>query len=215
MTTTTHQLIATLSRDVSRVGRYALMKRLVLGITGGAFITTVFLTNTLGTRPDLGEAIHGFSFWFKISYTMSLGLISTYAVARLAQPLPAHPGRLWLLAVPVLVLAGIAIGELAHTPNAEWLAMWLGRSWKQCPWVVLMLACPIFVGLIWSFRKLAPTRLRAAGAIAGLCAGAWSATIYCLHCPEVSGIFVLTWYTLGMLLAALIGALAGPPLLRW
>jgi hypothetical protein len=31
---------------------------------------------------------------------------------------------------------------------------------------------PIFIGLLRSFRKLAPTRLRAAGATAGLAAGA-------------------------------------------
>ena len=93
--------------------------------------------------------------------------------------------------------------------------MWLGHSWMVCPWLVLALAMPIFVGLLWSFRRLAPTRLRAAGAAAGLAAGAFAATVYCLHCPEVSAIFVLTWYSLGILLAASVGALLGPRLLRW
>lgn len=87
--------------------------------------------------------------------------------------------------------------------------------WKICPWLLLILAAPIFIGLLWSFRRLAPTRLRAAGAAAGFAAGAWAATLYCLHCPEVSAIFVLTWYTLGMLLAAGVGALLGPRVLRW
>jgi hypothetical protein len=41
------------------------------------------------------------------------------------------------------------------------------------------------------------------GGDGGLTAGAWGATLYCLHCPEVSAIFVLTWYTLGISLAAL------------
>lgn len=90
-----------------------------------------------------------------------------------------------------------------------------GASWKVCPWLVLTLAMPIFIGLLWSFRRLAPTRLREAGAAAGLAAGAWAATIYCLHCPEVSAIFVLTWYSLGILLAALAAAFLGPRLLRW
>ena len=58
-------------------------------------------------------------------------------------------------------------------------------------------------------------RLRAAGAAAGLGAGAWAATIYCLHCPEASALFVLTWYSLGILLATAIGALVGPRFLRW
>ena len=104
---------------------------------------------------------------------------------------------------------------MAHVRRADWLAMWLGQSWKKCPWLVLMLRRRSSSALLWSFRRLAPTRLRAAGAAAGLAAGAWAATLYCLHCPEVSAIFVLTWYTLGILLAAAIGAMVGPRLLRW
>jgi hypothetical protein len=93
--------------------------------------------------------------------------------------------------------------------------MWLGQSWRVCSSLVFLLSIPIFGGLLWSFRRLAPSRLRAAGATAGLAAGAWGATLYCLHCPEVSAIFVLTWYTLGIGLAALLGAIVGPRLLRW
>jgi len=57
--------------------------------------------------------------------------------------------------------------------------------------------------------------LRLTGAAAGLAAGASAATLYGLHCPEVSALFVLIWYSLGMLVAAAIGALAGPRVLRW
>lgn len=211
----TEQLIATLSRDVPRVSRYAVTRRIVLGIAAGAIVTMVLVTTILGVRPDLLVAMHGFSFWMKWTYTASLGVGAIYAITRLARPTPFALQGLWLLAVPVLVLAGIGVGELAHTPSTEWLAMWLGQSWTRCPWLVLSLSAPIFVGLLWSFRKLAPTRMRAAGAVAGLGAGAWAATIYCFHCPEVSAIFVLTWYSLGILLAAGIGALLGPRLLRW
>ena len=80
---------------------------------------------------------------------------------------------------------------------------------------MLGLAAPLFLGLLWSFRRLAPTRLRAAGAAAGLSAGACAAAVYCLHCPEASAIFVLTWYSLGIALAGALGALLGPRLLRW
>ena len=104
---------------------------------------------------------------------------------------------------------------MARVPPSHWLAMWLGLSWKVCSALVFLLSLPIFAGLLWSYRAMAPTRLRLAGATAGFAAGAWSATIYCLHCPEVSAIFVLTWYTLGIALAALLGALVGPRLMRW
>jgi hypothetical protein len=73
----------------------------------------------------------------------------------------------------------------------------------------------MYIGLLWSFRRFAPQRMRAAGAVAGLAAGAWGATIYSLHCQESAAIFVLTWYSLGMVLATTIGAALGTRLLRW
>lgn len=212
---TTEQLIVALSADVPRVSRHALLKRLGIGILGGVLVAMAGVLAVLGVRPDLQIAMHGFSFWMKWAYTISLGFGAIYAVSRLARPVPSSLKGLWLLAIPVLVLAGIGIGELASTPSRDWLAMWLSKSWKVCPWLVLALAVPIFIGLLWAFRRLAPTRLRAAGAAAGLAAGAWAATIYCVHCPEVSAIFVLTWYSLGILLAAGAGALLGPRFMRW
>lgn len=215
MKMTTEHLIETLSRDVPRVSRYALVKRVALGVAAGGLVAMILVSLTLGVRPDLKVAMHGFPFWMKWTYTTSLGIGAIYAITRLGRPTPFSLRNLWLLAIPALILTGIGVGELARTPSADWLALWLGRSWTLCPWLVLALAAPIFVGLLWSFRKLAPTNLRAAGAVAGLGAGAWAATIYCLHCPEESAIFVLTWYSLGILLAAGAGALLGPRLLRW
>jgi len=211
----TDDLIRTLATKVRPVRRYALGRRIALGIIGGGVVTLALVAAGLGFRPDLSLAMHGFSFWMKWTYTVSLGILAIAATIRLARP-EAPPMRwLWLLAVPILLLAGIGLGELADTPTRDWLAMWLGQSWLVCPWLVLALSMPIFIGLLWSFRRLAPTRLRAAGAAAGLAAGAWAATLYCLHCPEVSAIFVLTWYSLGIGLAATLGALIGPYFLRW
>ena len=159
--------------------------------------------------------MQGPAFWIKWGYTLSLSAVALAVTAQLARPDTGRVRGLWLIAVPVMLLACLGFLELARTPPSAWLTMWLGQSWKTCPWRVLSLSAPIFAGLLWSFRKLAPSRLRAAGAAAGLSAGAFAATVYCLHCPEVSAIFVLTWYSLGILLATLLGALLGPRLLRW
>jgi hypothetical protein len=211
----TQQLIERLSRDVPRVTRHTPEKRVGFGIIVGCLVTLVWVTTVLGIRPDLQVALYGFSFWMKCGYTIALGIAAAYAVIRLAKPQPGSLGSSWLLTVPVSILAAIGISELVRTPSDRWLAIWLGQSWMNCPWLVLTLAAPIFVGLLWSFRKLAPTRLRAAGAAAGLASGAWAATLYCLHCPETSALFVLTWYSLGIILAAGTGAVLGPRLLRW
>ena len=211
----TDELITLLAADVRPVARGAVGWLLARGVMVGAFASTLLIAATLGFRPDLWLAMHGATFWMKWGYTISLATVAIAVTARLARPDSGSLRRLWLIAIPVLALAVAGVGELIRTPRSEWLEMWLGHTWSKCPWLVLMLAVPIFIGLLWSFRRLAPTRLRAAGAAAGLAAGALSATVYCLHCPEVSAIFVLTWYSLGILLAASLGAVVGPRLLRW
>ncbi|ATQ44617.1 DUF1109 domain-containing protein [Caulobacter mirabilis] len=212
----TERLIEQLARDVRPVRRHGVARRLAVGLVCGAAVSTALLLLWMGPRPDLAAAMRGGVFWMKWGYTIAIALIAALATIRLARPDDAGGERwLWLLLAPVLLLAGAGVAELLGAPQGMWLSMWLGHSWKSCPWRVLLLALPIFVGLLWAFRRLAPTRLRAAGATAGLASGAFAATVYCLHCPEVSALFVLTWYSLGILLAAGLGALLGPRLLRW
>jgi hypothetical protein len=211
----TDDLIAQLSSDVPPVRRHMLGWRIAVGILVGMLVSGAYVVLAMGVRPDIGTAMHGFSFWMKWGYTISLAIAALIMTAQLARPDSGRLRWLWLMGIPVLLLAGLGVAELVRTPPGDWLAMWLGQSWMVCPWRVLALAMPIFVGLLWSFRRLAPTRLRAAGAAAGLAAGAFAATVYCIHCPEVSAIFVLTWYSLGILLASSLGALLGPRLLRW
>ena len=211
----TDDLIANLAADVSPVPRYALSRRLAAGLALGAVVTLLAVGAGLGFRPDLWLAMHGAMFWIKWLYTGSLALCASLATLRLARPDAGMTGWLWMACLPVLGLVAISVDELASVPSSQWLAMWLGASWKVCSTNVFLLSVPIFAGLLRSFRRLAPTRLRLAGATAGLTAGAWGATLYCLHCPESSAIFVLTWYTLGMALAAAVGAMLGPRLLRW
>lgn len=211
----TEDLISALAADVPPVPRHSLSRRLIAGLVSGGLLTLAAVGLGLGFRADLWLAMHGGMFWVKWLYTGSLALCATLATLRLARPDAGVAGWLWVACLPVLGLMLISVQELASVPSSQWLAMWLGMSWKVCSTNVFLLSLPIFGGLLWSFRRLAPTRLRLAGATAGLTAGAWGATLYCLHCPESAAIFVLTWYTLGMAAAAAGGALLGPRLLRW
>jgi len=211
----TDELIKALAQDLKPVRRHALGRRMCLGLVLGSLASLFLIGRMLGFRPDLWIAMQGATFWMKWTYTISLAACATAATAKLARPDSGSLAWLWILAIPVAGLGIISINELAHTPPGDWLKMWLGASWRVCSSLVFLLSVPIFAGLLWAFRRMAPTRLRAAGATAGLTAGAWSATLYCLHCPEVSAIFVLTWYSLGIAFAAMLGALLGPRLLRW
>jgi len=73
----------------------------------------------------------------------------------------------------------------------------------------------VLAGIVWAFRRLAPTNLPLAGLLAGLASGSAAAVVYALFCPETTAAFLATWYTLGILAAGLIGLLVGPRLLRW
>jgi hypothetical protein len=211
----TEDLIAQLAQDSRPVRPDAVVRRLVLGIGIGALISAVLVVLWLGPRDNVGAAMQGASYWIKWAYTLSLATAALAMTAQLARPDTGRVRGLWLIAIPVLLLASVGALELLRAPRSDWLSLWLGQSWTVCPLLVLILAVPIFGGLLWSFRQLAPTQLRAAGAAAGLTAGAFAASVYCLHCPEVSALFVLTWYSLGILLATFAGAMLGPRLLRW
>lgn len=211
----TDDLIRSLAGHIVPISRYQVERRVALGIGGGAIVTLTAIALTLGFRPDLGPAMHGFAFWMKWAYTISLAVGAIAATIHLSRPDATRAQWLWLLVLPLGLLAAVALSELVRTPVDSWEPLWLGQSWTKCSMLVAGLSIPIFIGLLWSFRQLAPTRLRLTGAAAGLASGACAATLYGLHCPEASALFVLTWYTLGMAMAALAGAFFGPRLLRW
>ena len=136
-------------------------------------------------------------------------------VTRLGRP--GVPTGLAAYGVPVVfcgsaVFAGI---DLALLPRELWMPAWLGLTWTICAQNILLMS--VFAApLIWlGARALAPTRPMASGAALGLLTGAIAATAYGLHCPEATAPFVATWYTLGMALAAGIGAVVGRFALRW
>jgi hypothetical protein len=138
----TDDLITRLAKDVPPVRRGATVMRLALGILLGALVSATVVVLALGIRPDLGLAMRGTAFWIKWGYTFSLALAAIVMTVQLARPDSARLRWTWLLAVPVVLLTGLGVAELARTPPALWLAMWLGHSWMICPWLVLALAWP-------------------------------------------------------------------------
>jgi hypothetical protein len=62
---------------------------------------------------------------------------------------------------------------------------------------------------------MAPTRQRLVGFSAGCLAGAAAAALHAIHCNETAAAFVVSWYTAGILLPALVGMLIGPRVLHW
>ena len=211
----TEELVGMLATGLDAVEPHAAARRHGIAMGWGAFAATLLMAILLGVRPDLPEAARLPMFWVKLAFAASLTAASLLAALRLSRPgasLARVPGA---LAAPVLamwLLAAIALGRAAPS---QWSGLFLGETWQSCPLLIAMLSVPVFVAVMWAMKGLAPTRLRLAGAAAGLLAGAAGALVYTLHCPELEAPFLGFWYLLGMLIPTSVGALLGPRILRW
>ena len=210
----TDALIEALAADVRKVPRGAVERRLATGIVAGVSAALLLLLALLGLRSDLEAAAITPFFWGKAAFTFALGCAGLVLCAQLARPDIRWPRGSWLIALPLLALTLAAAGELAAVGRHDAAELLASPRWSCVP-AILMLTAPLSVGLIWAFRTLAPTRMRFAGAAIGLASASFGATIYGLCCEQSSPTFVLTRYTAAIAVAAAIGAIGGPRLLRW
>ena len=188
----------------------------IAATTGAALLVSLLLMLLLlGVRADLGQAIQGGAFWQKVLFVATLAAGGAIASKRLAVPGASVRRAAMLVAAPVVLMWAVAVLVLAGAAPEQRPALFLGSTWRLCPWLIGALSLPIFAALLHAMHALAPTRLRLAGAAAGLTAGALAATVYCLHCPEVAAPFVAFWYLVGVLLPTALGALIGPRVLAW
>ena len=210
----TDDLIAQLSEGLQPVRKAAVAATLAVGLIGGIIGSALLLVATMGIRHDLFVAMAGGAFWMKFTYTLVIAALGLWIVERLGRPGAKVTQPLALLVLPVVAILVLVAIQLAPA-NADRHTLIMGHSAKVCALLIVLLAIPLFVGVFWALRQLAPTQLRQAGAAAGLLAGGAAATIYAFHCPESAAPFVAIWYTLGMIACALLGWALGPMLLRW
>lgn len=184
-------------------------------LVGGCIVSFLVMWAWLGFRPDLAQAVATSAFWMKFAYTLTLAALCFWLVERLGRPGAgiARPQRMILL--PLAVIFVLAIAQIATAPAALRMHLLMGASSHVCPWRIVALSLPIFVAAALGLRRLAPTRLVAAGAAAGLLAGAMGAWIYAFHCDESAAPFIALWYTLGIATTGAIGGASGKWLLRW
>ncbi len=176
----------------------------------------ILLLASAGLRPGLGSALLASPRApLKILASAALAVAGVGLALRLAAPLGSvRPWRRTLLALATLVVGAVGI-ELWALPTDEWTPALRGTNATSCLMMIPALAlAPLFASLA-ALRGGAPSRPVLAGAAAGLLAGGFGATLYALHCPDDSPLFVATWYSIGIAAVTAIGAAAGSRLLRW
>lgn len=211
----TDELIGLIARNAPPVAPGASARRFALAIGVGLAGAALVMAWRLGMNPDLAAAMRLPLFWLKVGFVAVVLAASALAAGRLATP-GRRLGRVSAaIAAPVVALWLIAAVMLLQAPASVRADLVLGSTWRVCAFNIVMLSAPAFAATVWAMKGLAPTRLRLAGAGAGLLAAATGTLVYTLHCPEIAPPFIGVWYVLGMLIPTAAGAAAGPRLLRW
>jgi hypothetical protein len=210
----TDSLVALLAQDLAPVRPLFVPRTLMIGLVGGMAVSAVIMMAWLGLRPDMREAAMTAPFWIKFAYTLILAIVGFLLVERRARAGDNVATALWLGALALIAMVGLAAMQLMP-PHAPRHALIMGGSANVCARNIFVLSLPIFLGLLWAMRQLAPTRLILAGGCAGLLAGAAGAWVYAFHCNESAAPFIAIWYTLGIAAAGLLGAATGRWALRW
>ena len=209
----TDHLIHMLSTNVEPVKTLQIRKTLTLALVIGAAAAFCLMLGTVGLRNGLTSSLSFLA--LKLLFTLSLIALGTLLLARLARPGQSGAKLSTLTFVPFLIIAAAGVTALGFHGPMAWGKMLFGMNWLTCLLCIPTFAVIPFSALIWFLRKGAPTDLRLTGTIAGLVAGALGATAYAFHCPDDSIPFIAVWYGAMVALCAMIGALLGPPLLRW
>jgi hypothetical protein len=214
-TVQTDDLIARLaSDDEGGLRRDAPM--LLLGpVVAGCLVSFVAMWMWLGIRPDLMGAAATSAYWMKFAYTLALAALCFWLTERLGRPGAETSRAQRMLILPVAIIVAMAAARLMMAPAPARMHLMMGASSHVCPWRIIALSLPILIATGIGLRRLAPTRLMAAGAAAGLLAGAAGAWVYAFHCDESAAPFVAIWYTLGIAAVGALGGLSGKWLLRW
>jgi hypothetical protein len=210
----TDELIEMLAGDAAVVAPRVWRRRYLLALAAGLAGAMLLMLPLLGIRPDIAAAVYLPMFWVKLAFPAALAAGALLAALRLSRPGLALGRAGAMLAAPVLVIWVLAALALLRAPEDAAMLVW-GETWAACLLNVPLLSVPAFIALFMVMKTLAPVRPAAAGAAAGLLAGALSAFIYALHCPELAAPFIGIWYLLGMLIPAAAGAAIGSRLLRW
>lgn len=211
----TNDMIALLAANIEPVDPGASARRFAGALLLGALGSAVAMGMLFGVRPDISAWLSTPLFWARLAFPACIAAAGLSMVVRLSHP-GVSAGRGWQLLAISLALAWMAAaGTLMVATPSERLSLLLGATWQVCSFNIAFLTIPTFIGVIWAIRGLAPTRLRSAGAAAGVLASAIATMLYCLHCPEMAVSFWAVWYVAGMALAVGAGAMLGPVLLRW
>jgi len=184
----------------------------LLSITGAL----LFMLFGLGIRPDVSNASTSGVFWIKLAFPLTLSALTLQAVKRVAHPGATVGGSVILIVIAVVAFWTVAlVPTFGGAPASLFQQDFWGRTWREGPLYIGVISLPMLGAAMWLLRNWGPVSVRLAGGLAGFVCGTLAAAIYALHCQESGFLFLGTWYLIGALIPAAIGAALGPSVLKW
>ena len=214
MTTNLQDTIDTLVGDL-RPTRSFNPQRGFAAVAAAALATFGVVAATRGWRQDILAGQIEPLFLFANGVFLLLGAAAASTAVAMAGPQVGsqHGGWRWVAAtaalLPATVVALLATGNLTKPPE------WMSPSDLDCLLHGLGLAGIVAGALVWWVRRGAPASPARAGSVIGVAAGSIGILAFALHCPMDALYHIGIWHTAPILIAALVGRLAGPFLLRW
>src|SRR6185295_20390281 len=95
----------------------------------------------------------------KLAYVISVAALGFGLIDRLARP--DGEGGVFgpMIFAPLAVMTALAVYQLAEAPAELRMTLMMGGSYRVCALNIVIVSVPIFFGLFWALRSLAPTRL--------------------------------------------------------
>jgi hypothetical protein len=211
----TDELIETLGVTVERVEGRSFRNAFIVALVLGVALAVCVMQAVLGMSPGALRESQWRLLTLIAVFVVGVVVAGSWYLLKAAHPGMSKrgPSALIVALVAAFLCAGIA-GLFATDPAAR-SALIFAPMWTVCLTCIPLFSIGPFIALVWVLRKGAPTKLRSAGAVTGLVAGAVGAGACALHQPGGSLPFIGLWYVAPILLCALIGALLGPRVLRW
>ena len=209
----TDRFISVLAADKMADTRAASTEN-AMWLLAATIVAAVTFYAVFGFREGLANAPVLTPTAMKLCFTAPLAFVGLLITQRLAQPGAPRAGRIALLVIPILVLTGVLVFDVAQNGMIDWRARLFGRTALVCPPLIIAVSLLPFIATIRALKAGAPEEPPFAAAIAGVAAAGIGASVYALHCPEDSPLFMAAWYSLSAVAMAGVGV-ASSRWLRW
>lgn len=209
----TDDLIRLIAEDSAPAPSWAprLLGALALALAGSAILFAALLDVRAGLMQSEVMRI----VLMKLAVTVPVAVAGVMLAWRALQPGRDARGLRWLWAVPVVALSAALIWDMAQRGLDGAAARLFGVSPLGCTLDMALLSLPPLMALLWLCRRGAPTSPERAGLLAGFGAAGVGASVFALHCPNDSPLFVLAWYSLAALIIGALGRFLGRRYLAW